>query len=277
MSRNTKKSRTTTRTAPTADRGLHVVADNDGPPNGKRTADDKVWTALQDNPGATTATVALTAGVGRSTAAKLLARWDDEGTVTRTPGEGQRSPDTWTIPASGGDDTVNQPAVTDTASGALATIGDDDAPADSAPDADTGIVEEKPSEAPSAAAEEPNTATDTGDADPTVEDVADTQAAPAISDEQQPADSAADAESAAAAVSEKKQRLPKGGLRGLVEDYLAEHPDDSFGPTKIGKDLERSGGAISNALDKLVEDGYAIKTCEAPKRFRYKKQTADTK
>jgi hypothetical protein len=65
-----------------------------------------------------------------------------------------------------------------------------------------------------------------------------------------------------------KDRLPKGGLYELVKNYLAEHPDDSFGPAKIGTDLSRSGGAVSNALEKLVTDGHAIKTCEAPKRFR---------
>ena len=64
-----------------------------------------------------------------------------------------------------------------------------------------------------------------------------------------------------------KDRLPKGGLRALVEEYLTEHPGESFGPAKIGKDLGRSGGAVNNALEKLVVDRYAIKTCEAPKRF----------
>ncbi len=64
-----------------------------------------------------------------------------------------------------------------------------------------------------------------------------------------------------------KDRLPKGGLRAMVEEYLTEHHGESFGPATIGKDLSRSGGAVNNALEKLVTDGYAIKTCEAPKRF----------
>jgi hypothetical protein len=53
----------------------------------------------------------------------------------------------------------------------------------------------------------------------------------------------------------------------MVEEYLTEHPGESFGPAKIGKDLGRSGGAVNNACEKLVADGYAIKACEAPKRF----------
>ena len=52
-----------------------------------------------------------------------------------------------------------------------------------------------------------------------------------------------------------------------MEEYLTDHPDESFGPAKIGKDLSRSDGAVNNALEKLVADGYAVKTCEAPKRF----------
>lgn len=74
------------------------------------------------------------------------------------------------------------------------------------------------------------------------------------------------AESTGAAPTDK-DRLPKGGLRAFVEEYLTDHPGHSFGPAKIGKDLARSGGAVNNALEKLVADGYAIKTCEAPKRF----------
>lgn len=294
MSRKPRKSRTDAKAtiAPTAaDRGLRVVASNDIPSKDKQTAEDKVWTALRDNPGATTAKLALAAGVGRSTAAKLLARWDGEGTVIRTSGDSQRSAVTWTVPASGGDGTGDEPGVADVnstetsepavAGGDDTPAGDGDTPADSAtvgtPDGDTGIVAEEPTEMPSAADAELDEAIDTDDGGPAVEDAADTQSASAGTEEQQPTASSADTEPAAVTVPETKRRLPKGGLRGLVEDYLAEHPDESFGPTKIGKDLGRSGGAVNNALEKLVQDGYAIKTCEAPKRFQHKKQTADSK
>jgi len=65
----------------------------------------------------------------------------------------------------------------------------------------------------------------------------------------------------------KKVRLPKGGLYDLVKTYLYEHPGESFGPVKIGTDLGRSSGAVNNALERLVINGLATKTCEAPKRF----------
>lgn len=62
-------------------------------------------------------------------------------------------------------------------------------------------------------------------------------------------------------------RLAPGGLRGLVDDFLHAHPDEEYGPSSIGKALARSSGAVNNALEKLVETGYAVKTAQAPKRF----------
>jgi hypothetical protein len=66
---------------------------------------------------------------------------------------------------------------------------------------------------------------------------------------------------------QQKLRLPPGRLRGLVEDWLRDHASDEFSPSAIGKALHRSSGAVANALDKLVADGYATQTCDKPKRF----------
>lgn len=66
----------------------------------------------------------------------------------------------------------------------------------------------------------------------------------------------------------KTDRLAPGALRGMVEDYLRDHPDTQFGATAIAKDLGgKSSGAVSNALDKLVVDGVAVKTQDKPRRF----------
>jgi MarR family len=57
--------------------------------------------ALADRPGATAADLAETAGIGRSTAGKLLARLQAEGRVLRQPGghqSGRRTADRWTLP-----------------------------------------------------------------------------------------------------------------------------------------------------------------------------------
>ncbi|WP_258348990.1 hypothetical protein [Saccharopolyspora gregorii] len=64
-----------------------------------------------------------------------------------------------------------------------------------------------------------------------------------------------------------QERLAPGALHGLVEDFLREHPGDEFGPSKIGKELRRSSGAVNNALEKMAEKGVVMKTREAPKRF----------
>jgi hypothetical protein len=58
--------------------------------------------ALADRPGATATELAKAAGIGRSTAAKLLAALADQGRVLRQPGghhDGRRAADRWTLPA----------------------------------------------------------------------------------------------------------------------------------------------------------------------------------
>ncbi|CCF64764.1 hypothetical protein [Nocardia cyriacigeorgica] len=68
----------------------------------------------------------------------------------------------------------------------------------------------------------------------------------------------------------KPDKLPPGGLRGQVEDYLRDHPGESFTPHQIGKALERSCGAVHNALVKLAATGVADQTNDAPKKFALK-------
>ena len=56
----------------------------------------------------------------------------------------------------------------------------------------------------------------------------------------------------------------------MVEDYLTGRAGEQLSPSAIGKALGRSSGAVSNALDKLVADGYAVQTQDKPKRFAAK-------
>ncbi|MGB6163280.1 MAG: MarR family transcriptional regulator [Pseudonocardiaceae bacterium] len=74
----------------------------------------------------------------------------------------------------------------------------------------------------------------------------------------------------------KAPRLGKGALRGMVEDYLAEHPGEQLSPSAIGKALNRSSGAVNNALEKLVADGYAVQTQDKPKRFAAQANTPES-
>ncbi|MEV6906003.1 hypothetical protein [Amycolatopsis sp. NPDC051071] len=272
-----------TRTAPApdtaeGDRHLRAVADAPGQQN-VPTTEDKVREALTDNPGATTAAVAMTAEVGRSTAAKILARWGRDGTAIRTAGDGPRNPDTWTLTPS--DRATAAPSTEDAQPDATAA-------GDTAEN--TGTPEERATVGDATAAQETETPTGpepADDTEPTATDTTDYEAPPSADAETDddgtttpppgtPADgvtkteaepSPAGPSTATGTVRADTDRLPKGGLRALVEEYLTDHPGETFGPATIGKELRRSGGAVNNALEKLVADGYARRTCEAPKRF----------
>lgn len=310
MSRKNCKNRSTATAATTAmvnDRCLHAGTDTDNVADGAQasTAEDKVRAALVGNPGSTAVALSLAAGVGRSTAAKILARWDREGTAIRTAGGGQRSPGTWTLAPSDTDsagvgsaapiaDTAEPPATGGPAH--TEPVATDCTDGDNAPDGARAPAEDTTASDRDAPAAEANdtpptdnhasTGTTTDDGEDPGSDVPDTDGpdtgAPAGN---APAGGAVDMadEAEGASSSEvsdpappRRERLPKGALRGLVEDYLAEHPEESFGPAKIGMDLGHSGGAVNNALEKLVTDGYARKTCEAPKRFAHNPATTDT-
>jgi hypothetical protein len=262
----------------TPDRPLHAVSDtNDAP-----TTEEKVRAVLTAKPGSTTAELAIAAGVGRSTAAKILARWDRDGAAMRAAGDGPRKPDTWTLVPSDTGTTVPEPQ--DTLPDATAHTDSEDkaAPEDAAaseeaepisddgdgPACDETVTDDpgSPADATAVAVADggPALATD----DSTQENRTRSPEAP-VNDDKPGAAVGGRASSGASveAAPTGKDRLAKGALRGLVEEYLAERPGESFGPAQIGKDLLRSGGAVNNALEKLVADGYAIKTCEAPKRF----------
>ena len=189
-------------------------------------AEDKLWGALRANPGATTAELSISAGIGKSTAGKLLAAWAADGSVARIPGTqvGRRAADRWTIPT------------TDAPAGGDPTGGDDG---------------DRSGTAPGRIAPAPISASETG---PSADDEATAPAAATDS----------------AASTAKVPRLGKGALRGMVEDYLRTHPGEEFSPNAIGKALERSSGAVNNALEKLVTDGYAVQTKDKPKRFAIK-------
>jgi DNA-binding GntR family transcriptional regulator len=146
--------------------------------------------ALADRPGATATELAEEAGIGRSTASKLLATLAADGQVLRQPGghkDGRRAPDHWTLPA---------PAPTQ-------------APA-------------RPVTATPSAADRP--ATGSG-------------------------------------------RLRPGALRDLVLACLAERPGQALSPTAIAKLLDRSAGAVANALQVLAGQGAVVLAQGKPRRY----------
>lgn len=172
-----------------------VPAPATDPAKPRTETEEKLWQALRDNPGSTATALSTAAGIGKSTAPKILNRWENDGLVTRTAGiadGGSRPADRWSITTT------------------------DDQPTDDQP---TDVDPEKQSE--------------------------------------------------------KSQRLAPGALRGMVEDYLRDNSGE-FSPNAIGKALNRSSGAVHNALEKLVESGYAVRTSDKPKKYSLAATTAGT-
>lgn len=64
-------------------------------------------------------------------------------------------------------------------------------------------------------------------------------------------------------------KLTKGGLETLVLDHLAAHPRADFTPSDIARVLNRSSGAVANALTKGAGLGKVSQTSEKPRRFRH--------
>ncbi|WP_069166834.1 hypothetical protein [Nocardia altamirensis] len=230
-----------------------------------------LWAALNYAPGSTSAELAENAGIGGSTARKLLLALERTGTAHRTEGvsdgSARRPADRWwptTDTSSGGTDTAE--ATEPAESGDTAPAAEDPtAPTPAANDATGG---ESGADTPDADNEIDSAETDPDDtngpetATPPVEDLA-----PKEGDElENPTE-----EATQAAPGEEEpvtpKRLGKGALRGMVENFLADCAGREFTPSQLAKDLNRSAGAIHNALEKLVADGEVTRTCDAPKRY----------
>ncbi|GAA0626440.1 hypothetical protein GCM10010174_52390 [Kutzneria viridogrisea] len=295
----TRKPRTTATTATTT-RALRSVPDQPAAATVRTDTEDKLWEALHANPNSTAADLSAAARIGKSTAQKILVKWEGDGSVTRTAGNaegGRRAADLWAITETtdGTSDNDTDTTTDDTPAGE-GTV-DDTAPAQTMQDEPTIDPEptdttdatstgenlsesasaESPDPAPVGAQDTTYTTTDavpedTQDttADTVHEETEPADAEPASTEATGPADGSTTPEDATETASDhgKSHRLAPGGLRGMVEDWLRDHPDEQAGPTKIANDLGgKSSGAVSNALDKLVEGGVAVKTQDKPKRF----------
>jgi hypothetical protein len=291
----TDSTHTTDTTGPTA-RTLRSVPDHTTTSSQRTDAKDKLWEALHATPNSTTTDLAAAAVIGKSTAAKILAKWEADGSAIRTPGiapGGRRAADLWAIAEAthaAPDDTADDMDGTDTVTAATSaddgavtgptvTSSDKQLP-DPTPDpaevidttAAVANVSELGTARPVAAI--PDSGHDTpGTPVALVPGEVQDAVAEVVSEEVDledggttPADVPQTASGGIAAV--KTGRLASGALRGMVEDHLRDHPDEQFSPVAIAKALGgKSSGAVSNALDKLVDDGVAAKTQDKPRRF----------
>jgi DNA-binding MarR family transcriptional regulator len=221
-------------------------------------AGDKLWAALHARPDATAEELANHAGIGRSTAAKILSRWVDDGTVDRTPGaaQGKRS-------------AASRFAIATPAPAPTAAAPADDPDVASGPHSGTDGVDNTIGDG----AVTDDAALPAGD-HTAVADEAGAAACEAELTSQAPGVDGGERATSSDATS-STFRLAPGALHGMVEDYLRDHPDDEFGPTKIGHDLGRSSGAVSNALERLVASGHAVRSNDRPKRYRLAPTAAD--
>ncbi|KOV62880.1 MarR family transcriptional regulator [Streptomyces sp. MMG1121] len=277
---------------------LHAVPDPD-PLTQLTVATSAVYAklvTLTDDEGATSAELALAAGLGRSTTGKALVTLEEKGLATRTPGghDGPlRTPDRWrAAPApwtSSKDDSSEQettpapePSTTNASAPQSGHTNAESAPAAATTtDSEESSTSSEASDTAAPAADTPHDTSDQDGKEPAehvegAENEADThhnadnngpkpEHAPA---QQATSQQATRSPEMAAIQSSDRRRLAPGALRQLVIDHLQAHPDQAFTATKISRVIEKSSGAIANALDKLVKDGIAEPMSDRPRTYR---------
>ncbi|MER5541002.1 helix-turn-helix domain-containing protein [Streptomyces sp. NPDC002586] len=275
-------------------RTLHPVPDPE-PLAGLSGAPAAIYAELVNLTGddmATVAELALAAGLGRSTTGKALVTLEEHGLAVRTPGghDGpRRTPDRWRAAPTGasavgdtetGLEPVNAESV-ESAAIDLEPADDTDnenAPADEAPpvtsatpapDGDAKDANPSPADAaPEASAPDAGQEKDSGSGDARAEDGNSGSTAPAT-----PVSQAVPGQPKAAQVEDStlpggKKRLAPGALRQMVIDHLSAHPGEAFTATGISRVIEKSSGAIANALVKLVRENIAEQVSERPRAYR---------
>ncbi|MEU8974832.1 helix-turn-helix domain-containing protein [Streptomyces monashensis] len=242
----------------------------------------------------TAAELALAAGLGRSTTSKALTTLEKHGLAIRTLGghDGpRRVPDRWratrTPETSSSHDsgtsepvpTDSEPSTSNTAESESAFTGCESTPVDAttteseftSTDADACVadvsVADTPHNAPHQEDEQPeaDAAEDAGARQNRSDDAS-------VAEDTPPAGARSEHPTTArlqmAARSGEKKRLAPGSLRQMVIDYLQAHPGEAFTATKISRVIERSSGAIANALVILVRQGVAEQTSDRPRTYR---------
>jgi hypothetical protein len=207
----------------------------------KATSVEAVLDVLRQHPNATAADVAEHAGIGRSTASRTLANLETQGRVSRQRGEpeagGRTAPDRWAlVPGTPADQVEAGRAVTEEPAA-------------------------EPTDTTGTAGQHEDT--DGQDAPTAEADTANAQAEATTTD------------TAEATRKDSGQRLRPGGLRALVHAWLAERAGQEFTPTRIGKELGRSAGAVGNALATMTDVGEVTQTSTKPRKYMVAAQPSE--
>ncbi|MFD9211294.1 helix-turn-helix domain-containing protein [Streptomyces sioyaensis] len=241
---------------------------------------------------ATVIEIALAAGVGKSTAGRALPLLEQRGLAVRTPGGHIgpcRMPDVWytaipTHQATSGQDDDNaptsaqpEPTADDTTEPAKnGTEAEDSSPDQTTPDSttpDTDNTDTCTGQESNTAQDAPPQDTENDDSDDSSENNPHSEEnsshAPAAHESTEPP--SAPAQPAPSA----EGRLAPGALRQMVINHLQAHPDEAFTATRISRVIEKSSGAIANALDKLVTQGIAEQVNDRPRTFRLVNSTVN--
>ncbi|GAA2110094.1 MarR family transcriptional regulator [Streptomyces synnematoformans] len=201
-----------------------------------------VFAALTGKTECTAAELARTTGLGRSTATKALAHLEQCGLAVRTRGQlegGRRTPDRWE-PAperAAGPDTAEHTEPNPTPTNAESNTNENEA--DGSPDT------AHPADDTAAAVDDGHNATPSS-----------------------PKPSADPAPDTRPTTPPRTGRLAPGALRKQVLSHLQAHPTEAFTATQISRAIERSSGAIANALATLTTKGLAEQVTDTPRRYR---------
>ncbi|MCW7985033.1 hypothetical protein XF35_06700 [Streptomyces platensis subsp. clarensis] len=238
---------------------------------------------------ATVIEIALAAGVGKSTAGRALPLLEQRGLAVRTPGGHNgpcRMPDVWYPVAPAHDATITRekdhsptpneselstddtfaPANNDSED--VDSSPDETARGTSAPDTDidTHNMDTCTDQGTNTAHNDPpqDAEEDNSDCTGEISPHSDINSAPTRA----PQEGAELPTTPAQPAPSTEGRLAPGALRQMVIDHLQAHPDEAFTATRISRIIEKSSGAIANALDKLVSQGIAEQVNDRPRVFR---------
>ncbi|MGP4115021.1 hypothetical protein ACTWP5_29480 [Streptomyces sp. 4N509B] len=253
------------------------------------TALERVSAALAAHPGATTAELTRAAGTGYSTTGKALATLEKTGQARREKGGRDQNnraiPDRWHATPHSHDAAPAIDTSTDTTAAKETPAPEqrpetDNTPAGASTHDDESTPEPEPEPATRA---EQALVTDTATSETSGASTPDTDIQPpappsdASATPQAPASrSQADdvpttnetAAPPAPTTTSAAARLAPGALRQLVVEHLTAHPEEAFTATAISRVIERSSGAIANALATLTRQGIACQVSDRPRRHQ---------